>query len=92
MPNVTFASPESFISKLEARKHLALSTISRLVPNISKSSTYKRIMTPSLLLNLLYMHLSTPLITYPCVSITLSNFSCHCLGAYYKPDKDLTNL
>ena len=59
MPKITFVSTKIFISNLEARKHLVSCTTLRLVPNISKSSTYKQIMTPSLLFKLLYMHLSS---------------------------------
>ena len=59
MPKITFALTKIFISNLEAKKHLVSSTILWLVLNISKSSTYKQIMTQSLLFNLLYMHLSS---------------------------------
>ena len=58
MPKITFASTKIFISNLEARNHLVSCTTLWLVPNISKSSTYKQIMIPSLLFNLFYDHKS----------------------------------
>ena len=52
IPKITSTSPMSFISKLEDKNDLVSFTISKFVPNISMSSTYKHMITPTLSLNL----------------------------------------
>ena len=91
-PKITLASPMSFISNLDPRNNLALETISKHVPNINMSSTYKHITTHSLFSDLEYTHLSTSLGEKPSQNKTLSNFSCHYFGACFNPYKDFKSL
>ena len=76
MPKITFAPTKIFISNLEARKHLVSCTTLWLVPNISKLSTYKQIMTPSLLLRLCLVRVKPfpERKTFSCVWLSQNSF------------------
>ena len=49
-------------------------------------------MTYSPFSDLEYTHLLTSLVEKPSQSKTLSSFSCHCFGVYFKPYKDFKSL
>ena len=91
-PKITLASPISFVSNYEARNLLVLCTTSRVVPKISISSTYNGMITHSRSVHFVYTHLSTSTDKNPLFNKALLNFSCHCLGACFRPYKDLCNL
>ena len=92
IPNITSASPKSFMSNLELNMFLVDIIILSSLPTISMSSTYRHAMTYPCSVSLTYTHLSHSLILNSCDNMTLSNFSCHCFGTCFNPYKDFTNL
>src|ERR1044072_3407187 len=91
-PNITLASPMSFMSNFDERKLLVSITILLQVPKMSIPSTYKEIITHSPSMVFAYTHLLTSREQKSSLIKTLLNFSYHCLGACFKPYKDLINL
>src|ERR1044072_1567846 len=91
-PNITLASPMSFMSNFDERKFLVSIPILLQVPKMSISSTYKEIITHSPSMVFAYTRLSTSKEQKPSLIKILLNFSYHCLGAGFKPYNDLTSL
>ena len=88
IPKIAFATPKSFISKFEDKRSLVFFTTFISVPKINILS----LEIPLSLENLLYTHLSDLFKTTPLEIKVLSKFSCHCLGAYFKPYNDFLSL